>query len=58
MELRTFHMVAFVLGFIVFPAAVSWFSVLSWAETVAFARDPWRFLGWHNVPFYQDTTGN
>lgn len=56
MECKLLHILA-ILGLFAFPAAVGWFSVLSWAETVSLARDAWGLLSWYNVPFYhQDTT--
>lgn len=57
MEFKLIHL-SMILGLVVFPAAIGWFSVLSWAETVTAAKDAWRFLSWYNVPFYQDITGN
>ncbi|KAM6527805.1 hypothetical protein FALCPG4_008846 [Fusarium falciforme] len=56
MECKLLHLFA-ILCLFAFPAAVGWFSVLSWAETVSVARDAWGLLSWYNVPFYhQDTT--
>lgn len=46
-----------ILVLFAFPAAIGWFSVLSWTETVSLAKDAWGLLSWYNVPFYQDVTG-